>query len=98
MLCPSNLRADSFCSREHPALLVLPLSNGYLMVSRVNRSDSRSLPTLNKWCSLMRWRCYKRAILIMWLAEVLLLTIETGENLGMNTDPDFQFVASVFSR
>ena len=40
----------------------------------------------------------QRAILIMWLAEVLLLSIETGENFGTNTDPDFQFVASVFSR
>ena len=34
----------------------------------------------------------------MWLAKVLLLSIETGENLGTNTGPDFQSVASVFSR
>ena len=34
----------------------------------------------------------------MWLAEVLLLSIETGENLGTNTAPDFQSAASVISR
>ncbi|WP_155159592.1 hypothetical protein [Sansalvadorimonas verongulae] len=32
-----------------PALLILPLTNGHLMVSRVNRSDIHTLPTLNTW-------------------------------------------------
>ena len=32
----------------------------------------------------------------MWLIEELLLTIETGENLGTNIAPDFQSVANVF--
>ena len=49
-------------------------------------SDSSCPPAL-KW-----------AILIMSLNEVSLLTIETGENLGTNTDRDFQSVANVFSR
>ena len=34
---------------ERPALLILPLTNGHLMVSRVSRSDTRTLATLNKW-------------------------------------------------
>ena len=42
-------RAGPYRSGERPALLILPLTNGHLMVSRVNRSDSRTLPTLNKW-------------------------------------------------
>ena len=41
---PVNLRAG-----EQPALLILPLTNGHLMVCRVNRSDVHTLPTLNKW-------------------------------------------------
>ncbi|MTI15133.1 hypothetical protein [Sansalvadorimonas verongulae] len=31
------------------ALLILPLSNGHFMVTRVSRADNRTLPTLNKW-------------------------------------------------
>ena len=34
---------------EQPALLILPLTNGHLMVTRVNRSDTRTLATLNQW-------------------------------------------------
>ena len=70
------------------------------MVSRVNRSGSRSLPTLNKWYPQFfgALALLQRAILIMWLAQVLSLSIKTGENLDTNTDPDFQSVASVISR
>ncbi len=34
---------------EIPALLILPLTNGHLMISKVNRTDNRTLVTLNKW-------------------------------------------------
>ncbi len=34
---------------EQPALLILTLTNGHLMVSRVNRTDVRTLATLNRW-------------------------------------------------
>ena len=44
MPAPPNHRAG-----EQPAFLILPLSNGHLMVSRVNRSDSHTLITLKKW-------------------------------------------------
>ncbi|WP_281648524.1 hypothetical protein [Parendozoicomonas sp. Alg238-R29] len=46
---PVHQSAGSFCSREQPALLILPLTNGHLMVSRVNRTDVRTLATLNRW-------------------------------------------------
>ena len=32
----------------------------------------------------------------MWLAEVLLLSIETGENLGTNTGPIFSLSLAFF--
>ena len=75
------------------------LSHGYCMKKGIV-ADFRSLPTLSKRYPQFfdALALLQRAILIMWLAEVLLLSIETGENLGTNTDPDFQPVASVFSR
>ena len=47
MPCSSNLRAGPFCSRERPALLILTLTNGHLMVSHLARSDARTLAMLN---------------------------------------------------
>ena len=44
MPTPHNHRAG-----ERPALLILPLTNGHLMVSQVNRTDVRTLATLNRW-------------------------------------------------
>ncbi len=37
---------------EIPVLLILPLTNGHLMISRVNRTDNRTLAILNKWYPL----------------------------------------------
>ena len=36
-------------AEKHPALLIQPLTNGHLMVSQVNRTDVRTLATLNRW-------------------------------------------------
>ncbi len=41
---PHNHRAG-----ERPDLLILPLTNGHLMVSQVKRTDVRTLATLNRW-------------------------------------------------
>ncbi len=43
---PAN---PNYRAGEIPALLILPLTNSHLMISKVNRTDNRTLVTLNKW-------------------------------------------------